>query len=473
MASIAAPAPDFCQKILREEWEFQCFVLSDGGALEDLHNGHGLTHDAAESAALALRNGCDLCLGPTYRHLPEAVERGLVSELEIDEALRRVIGPNAASIDALLGNYHGVNRRLVTALEGIVGAVSPATKVLYEPGCDPKTDNLAGIEWAATKAASSDAIIAVLGLNARIEGEEFDAPLSDAVGDRHDLELPHCQQVLLEALVKTGKPLVLVLVTCGPLSFNGSLEKVAAIVQMGYPGEEGGTALADVLFGDVNPAGRLPVTWPRSVTQLPPLEDYSTAGRTYRYMEEKPLFSFGHGLSYTEFRYAHLCLRSSVVHPGEDLELSAEITNIGSRDGDEVVQGYFSHLGKGFAAPKRQLVCFKKIHLRAGESRMLKLPVPAMEMEIFNEQGIRSFVAGEALLTVGGSQGDALSQRLMRREVLTAHLTMRGDSAAPPAHGETTRESVPLRAESLLRPTATNGDLRRSSQTSRPSTPPL
>jgi beta-glucosidase len=482
-------SPMLLRRILREQWGFEGFVVSDGGALRDLHDGHGATRDEVESAALALKSGCDLCLGREYRRLPEAIRRGLVREGDVDRAALRlltvrfrlglfdppegapyasipidvvdgrahrelaleaaresivllrnagdllplpgdlrsiaVVGPNAADVEALLGNYSGLSGRMVTPLEGIAAAAGCGTRVRYERGCDVSGDDRRGIAWAARQAARADVIVAVFGLSPSLEGEEYDAPLADAVGDRVVLALPGVQQDLLEALVATGRPVVLVLTGCGPLAVNRAAENVPAIVHLGYAGEEGGTALAEVLFGEVSPSGRLAVTWPKSADQLPPFHDYTMARRTYRYMTDEPLFPFGYGLSYTQFSYSDLRLEACSLAAGEELKLRASVTNTGGRAGGEVVQAYLSDLEASVPVPLRQLVGFRKCHLESGESRQVSFTVTPRQMSVVDDAGRRVQEPGRFRVTVGGHQGDALSTRLTGRPVLSVEFDVR------------------------------------------------
>ena len=232
------------------------------------------------------------------------------------------------------------------------------------------------------------------------------------------------QEDLLKALVATGKPVVLVLTGCAPISVNWALEHCAAIVHLGYAGEEGGSALADVLFGDANPSGRLPVTWPKSAQQLPPFHDYSMANRTYRYMTDEPLFPFGYGLSYTTFEYSDLRPSCERVSEGGDLIVRVTVTNTGSRAGTEVPQLYLSHAETPFAVPIRQLAGFRTVHLASHESRSIEFTITEKQLRLVDLAGQSRFIPGRLTLSVGGSQPDALSQRLMGRSVLQTQIIL-------------------------------------------------
>ena len=228
--------------------------------------------------------------------------------LEKDVGSIAVIGPNAYDPHVLVANYFGVPSRAVTPLDGIRDAVSPMTKVTYTDGCKlqgTKTDGLGragNLSEAVSVASRADVVVLCLGLSADIEGEQGDASNSEAAGDKIDLQLPGLQQRLMEMIVALGKPTVLVVLAGSALDLTWAQEHVPAIVYAWYPGGEGGAALADVLFGDVSPAGRLPITFPRSMDDIPDFGSYAMKGRTYRYAEKTPLYPFGYGLSYTQLR---------------------------------------------------------------------------------------------------------------------------------------------------------------------------
>ena len=339
------------EEVLRGEWGFAGHVVSDCGALDDFHQGHKITADAAESAALALRRGCDLECGRVFEHLPEALERGLATEADVDRALARtlttrfklgmfdppesvpytsiptevigceahrelayeaalkslvllknaggllpptlrsvqVVGPTAGAVDALLGSYFGLNERLTTLVEGIAGAAPEGVRLDYRPGCQLVAPNVNAHDVAAANAARCDVTIACMGLLPILEGEEGDALLSADNGDRMDLGLPTAQQAFLKQLAQSGVKVVLVLTGGGPIALCEAADLAQAILFAWYPGQEGGRAVADVLFGRAAPAGRLPVTFPRSAAQLPPFEDYAMGERTYCYSTWEPL----------------------------------------------------------------------------------------------------------------------------------------------------------------------------------------
>ncbi len=605
------------RRILRGEWGFDGYVVSDCWAIYDLYTTHKLVATAPEAAAMGVAAGTDLNCGVTYDSLVTAVDLGLISEEQIDVSLARllrarfqlgmfdppervpfaaipigvndseahrrlaleaahksivllkndgdllplpkdirtlaVIGPNADDVETLLGNYNGIPSQPVTPLEGIRRAVSPATEVIYARGSDiaeglpsfevvptnalrssfrgepaaglvgeyfnnyewakPSLDSytarldsvidfnwwedppLPGIradsfsvrwhgqivppetgryalgvrvfgevrlflddsliveysdrhvvltQWANVEltageprsitveyrdrradaslqlvwskpapdlqdqalaaAAAADAVIMVLGLSPRLEGEEMrvDVP-GFAGGDRIEIGLPEPQEELLRRVTALGKPVVLMLLNGSALAANWAAENVPAIVEAWYPGQAAGEALADVLFGDYNPAGRLPVTFYKSVEQLPPFSDYAMAGRTYRYFASDPLFPFGHGLSYTTFRYANLVLPSR-IDAGEDLTVSVDVENTGALAGDEVVQLYLSHPEAAVPVPIRALQGFARVFLEPGERRTVSFNLVARQLSLIDDRFRRVIQPGVIEISVGGKQ---------------------------------------------------------------------
>ena len=597
--------------ILRKEWGFAGYVVSDCGAIYDIHNGHRFTDSEAKASAISVKAGTDLTCGKEYTSLIEAVKKGLISEAEIDTALKRlmearfrlgmfdppemvayaripfsendtpahralslkaaqksivllknenntlplkkdiktiaVIGPNANAPEVLLGNYNGQPSKSVTPLEGIRGKVSPATKVVYALGATltgeavapvsastlttdgqagvkgeyfnnkelqgqpvlVRTDEQVNFDWsrgrpapqvsddgfsvrwtgkftptesgkyklgatfddgvrvyldgkllvndwkndsvrtvmkevnmeagraydvrieyydnirdaivkfvwslprfaermieeAVGAAQQSDAVVMVLGIAPALEGEEMKVDVAGfRGGDRTDLSLPKAQEDLLKAVGATGKPIVVVLLNGSALAVNWADENVPAIIDAWYPGQEGGTALADVLFGDYNPAGRLPVTFYKSVAQLPPFEDYKMEGRTYRYFKGEPLYPFGFGLSYTKFKYDNLKLSADKVKAGESVRVSASVQNTGDRAGDEVVQLYVTDVAATVPVPIRSLAGIKRISLKPGERQNISFTLTPKQMSVIDDAGKRVIEPGEFMVSVGGKQ---------------------------------------------------------------------
>jgi len=447
----ACANPHLLTDLLRKQWGFDGYVTSDCGAIYDIWANHKFVETPAEAAAVAVKAGDDLCCGTDYNALVLAVEKGLISEQEIDGALRyllnirfrlglfdppasvpysqilftennspghqalalqvaresmvllkndgllpldrakikriAVIGPNADSIPMLLGNYNGTPSSPVTILNGIRNVAGGGINVVYEPGCplallkdDANLPDAAMTADAVNAAKSADVVIYVGGISAQLEGEEMTRAngfVGFSGGDRTQIELPSVQTDLLKALYRTGKPVVFVDCSGSAMAMPWEAKKLQAILQAWYPGQAGGQAVGEVLFGDVNPAGRLPVTFYRSTSDLPAFDDYSMANRTYRYFNGQPLFAFGHGLSYTRFQYSAARLNSYKVAASDTLKLAFNLKNTGGREGDEVVQVYFRHKHSAVSQPKLALCGFVRIHLPEDGIARVALDIPA------------------------------------------------------------------------------------------------
>ena len=606
---------------LRNKWGFQGYVVSDCGAIGDIHQGHGYVLSLEQADALAVKAGTDLSCGREYAALPLAVQNRLLSSADVDRAVKRlfearlrlgmfdppemvpwskltladndtpahrqlaleaarksivllknerkllplqsslksiaVVGPNADSLPVLLGNYNGTPSAYTTILNGIrkrfhnakittaigapltetsaipipasaflpntqgsmqYGNVIPCTgapipglsaeffsnTTLSGPPAATRIDPSINFEWnsvspapgvpaenysvrwcgnlvppvegdyrlgvntdggsrlfldgrkivddwnphgartlttlvhlkaghpypirmeyfhhswdstarllwlppnltqeAVAAASKADVVVAVVGLTAQLEGEESEN--SDPGffgGDRLDLDLPRPQQELLEALSLTKKPLIVVLTSGSAMALNWAQDHAAAILEAWYPGEEGGTAVADVLSGDYNPAGRLPVTFYKSVAQLPPFTSYGMNGRTYRYFTEQPLYPFGYGLSFSSFNYSGAKITPGQVSPGTVVTVSALVTNSSSVAGDEVVELYLSHPGVD-GAPIRALAGFGRIHLAASASQTVSFTLHDRDLSVVDEGGVRRIVPGPVEVWIGGGQ---------------------------------------------------------------------
>lgn len=479
--------------ILREKWGFDGHVVSDCWAIRDFHTNHKVTATAPESAALAMKWGCDVNCGNTYLHMLQAYEEGLVTEEQITTACERlfvtrmrlgmfdestefdsipyeandskehaavnlktaeksmvllknngvlpldrsklksiaVIGPNADSQEILKGNYSGTASRYVTLLEGIRDAVGDDTRVYYSEGCHlfkNRVEDLGQpndrIAEAVAVAELSDAVILCLGLDATIEGEQGDAGNAYAAGDKITLDLSPEQEKLLEEVTAVGKPTVLLLSTGSAMSVNYADEHCDAILQTWYPGALGGVAAANILFGEVSPSGRLPVTFYRSVEELPEFTDYSMKNRTYRYMEKEALYPFGYGLSYSKAVYSDLKAPAS-VGKGDDFTVTVTVANTGAYDMDEVVQVYIKDLESKYAVCNHSLCAFKRISLKAGESKTVVLPVKNMALTVVDDRGERYVDSAKFTLSVGGNQPDARSVALTGSAPLSAELTVK------------------------------------------------
>ena len=597
--------------ILRNEWGFKGYIVSDCWAVSDFYNFTHFAKDPAEAAALAVKAGTDLECGNDYKNLAEAVKRGLLSEDDINVAVKRiftarfklgmfdpdemvpyaqipffvncsdynnslsrqaarksvvllknennilplskniktiaVIGPNADNFESLIGNYNGIPKDPVTILKGINNKLTPDTKIIYAEGSDlaegihnlspipshylqtadgiqgtfgeyfnnrdmkgepvftrvddnidfywehlsPRydmPDDNFGIRWTtylvppvtgtyaigswgssgydilldgkqlissmnehealhkeapaelqagkkykievlyknysgdaaisllwapprpnitelAVKAAmESDAVVLVLGLSQRLEGEEMPIKIEGFTGgDRTNLNLPAVQDQLLNAVISTGKPVIVVLTSGGALSINKAQEKAAAILLAGYGGQQGGNAVADILFGDYNPAGRLPVTYYKSIDQIPAFENYDMTGKTYRFFTQEPLYPFGYGLSYTTFKYDNLSIPEKVV-AGEKVAVKVTVTNTGKVSGDEVVELYLTDEKASTPRPIHQLEGFTRVTIKPGESKVVEIKLEPRQFSMINNKSKRVIEPGYFSIAIGGKQ---------------------------------------------------------------------
>ncbi len=462
-------SPHLLGDILRGEWGFAGHVVSDCGALVDLHEHHHVTADAPASAALAIQQGCDLECGHVFDQLGLAVQRGLLTEADLDRALSRVLtsrfklglfdppeavpyasispdvvncpehralarqaavesvvllknendllpiapsvrsifvtGPHAADVNTLLGNYYGISDTLTTLLQGVISHVPEGVRVSYRPGSTLTQPARSRLNYAVAEAGSCDLTIACMGTSPLMEGEEGEAIQSEEMGDRIHIGLPPAQVDLLRQLAATGTRLVLVLAGGSAITLEEVAGLAEAIVFIWYPGQEGGAAVADVLFGQANPAGRLPITFYRSLDQLPPFEDYGMAGRTYRYMTQVPLYPFGYGLSYTRFEYSNLRLSAAAIPADGRLQVSLDVKNCGSRAGDEVVQLYVRYPGSRVTRPVKELRGFRRIALQPGETQPVAFTLEAGDLAYYDEGG---FVVepGTVQALLGSSSAD-------------------------------------------------------------------
>lgn len=463
-------------EILRGRWGFQGHVVSDCWALTDIHKNHGVTNSPVESAALALRSGCDLACGCTFDLLGEAIHQGHVTEAELDVALSRhlrtrfklglfdpdervayaqtpvsvvgckkhqrlahesavksivllkntdnllpirdtvrsilVVGPAAANGDVLLGNYFGFPAQMTTLLEGIVAALPEGVRFDFRPAfdfCEPYPDPCNG---PVLEAKRNDLVIACAGLTPHLEGEEGDAFRSDSNGDRDDIALPAAQADYLRRIADTGAKIVLVLTGGSAVALGDLAERLHAIIWVGYPGQAGGSAVADVLFGKVSPSGKLPITFYQSVKDLPAYDDYRMAGRTYRYFGGEPLYPFGFGLSYAKFTHDELKLNRAVVAAGKSVKVTVRVSNTGTRAAEEVAQCYLTDLAASMPVPQHSLVGFRRIHLAPGESQRISFQITAEQMAVLDDKGQPFHEPGVFRVTVGGCSPGARGQVL-------------------------------------------------------------
>ena len=468
--------------ILRGKWQFKGHVVSDCWAIADFHLYHGVTSTATESAALAIKNGCDLNCGNVYLQMLLAYKEGLATEEDITRAAERlmatrirlgmfdkeceynkipyeandcrehnevslkasrksivmlrnngllpldkskiksigVIGPNSDSELMLKGNYFGTASRYITILEGIHEAVGEEVRIFYSEGCHLYKDSISDLALpnindrlaeAVTVAEHSDVVVMCLGLDSSIEGEQGDAGNSDGAGDKLTLNLPGKQQELLEKVIATGKPVIVVLGAGSALTLQGQEENCAAILNAWYPGSHGGRAVADLIFGKCSPSGKLPVTFYRTTEELPEFTDYSMKGRTYRYMKEESLYPFGYGLTYSNIEISDLSV-SDINKDLESIEIGIKISNIGNFDIEEVLQCYIKDLESKYAVDNYSLSAFKRVALNKGESKTVKMVINKKAFEVVNDEGERILDSKKFKLFVGISQPDSRSVQL-------------------------------------------------------------
>ncbi|MGN6165920.1 MAG: glycoside hydrolase family 3 C-terminal domain-containing protein [Flavisolibacter sp.] len=321
-----------------------------------------------------------------------------------------VIGPNANDAEVPLGNYNGEPAHVITALEGIQNSVNSATTILYQKGCHVidtiNYDRNADFAPALNAAAKADVIVFVGGISPRLEGEELQINVDGFKGgDKTNLDLPAVQTALLKELKKTRKPLILVLMNGSALSINWENENIDGILEAWYGGEGAGKAIADVLFGNCNPAGRLPVTFYKSINDIPAFDDYDMKGKTYRYCEKPVLYPFGYGLSYTKFLYSGLRLSAPVLRRKNDkIDLTLTVKNTGNRDGDEVVQLYIHQQGQ---AAIKELKGYHRVHLKKGEAKQVVFTLASKDILHYNEsKDSLDVIAGKVDVMIGASSGD-------------------------------------------------------------------
>ena len=333
-----------------------------------------------------------------------------------------IIGPNADSRAALAGNYHGTASRYRTIQEGIQDYVGGEIRVLTSVGChlwQEKTENLAvagdRLAEAAVVADESDVVILCVGLDETLEGEEGDTGNSYASGDKIDLQLPAPQRELMEVVAKSGKPVVLCVMSGSALDLSYGAEHFDAVLQLWYPGSEGGKATAKVLFGEVSPSGKLPVTFYDGLDDLPAFEDYSMKGRTYRYMEGKAQYPFGYGLTYGDTAVTDARLADAET-ADDSVVLEADVENKGTMAAEEVLQVYVEALDSADAPKNPTLCAFARVALGAGESKTVKITVPADAFTVVDEEGNRKKEGKTFRLHVGFGQPDARTKELTGKE---------------------------------------------------------
>lgn len=472
-------SPTLLQTILRDEWGFEGYVVSDCGAIDDIYANHKLVDTPLEAAVLAVKNGCDLECACTYgipchyKQLAEAVQQELLTEAEIDRSVKRlftarfrlgmfdppevvpysqipisvvdspehrdlalevaqqslvllknednllpldrdaiksiaVIGPNAAETVVLSGNYNGTAAEPISVLAGIRAVVAPETEVIYAQGSELIDLAQDGFVEAVAAAQNAQVAVLVLGLSQQLEGEEGqpegNPPGVTSQGDRENLNLPPIQSRLLQAVYKTGTPVILVLLNGSAVAINWADDHIPAILEAWYPGQAGGAAVANALFGLFNPGGRLPITFYRSAADLPPYADYHMANRTYRYFTGDPLYPFGFGLSYTIFTYRNLHITPEQVLPGDPVTVEVDVENSGPRLGDEVVQLYLQDVAASWPVPQLQLQGFSRLRLAPGEKQTVQFTLTPEQMSLVDADGRWVLEPGDFKVWVGGQQ---------------------------------------------------------------------
>ena len=453
---------------LRDKWGFDGHVVSDCDAINDIFGGHHIAQDAAAASAIAIKAGLNLECGSSFRSLKTAIDRGLLTEADIDKALEPLImtqlrlgilyddpdcpyygvspdviaspshfalardaaaesmvllkndgvlplpkdihnvyvtGTAATDTYSMMGNYFGFSDHYSTYLQGIISHVSIGTNVNYKPAYTvvPARDVNPG-NYATAQAASADYTFMFLGNNGTTEGEESDAISSPSIGDRLSLDLPENQLQFFRNVsrLRTPNNKLIVIVSGGsPVNLQEIAQVADAIIMAWYPGQEGGDALAELLFGDRNFSGRLPITFPISTDALPEFDDYSMKGRTYKYMEGNIMYPFGYGLSYGSASYGNLTLLTQKPKLGDAVQVEIPVTNTGDYARSETVQLYVSTPNAGAGAPFSQLKAFERVNLQPGESRTVRFTITPEQMKEFQEDGSAQLLEGTYKITVG------------------------------------------------------------------------
>ena len=478
-------------EMLRKTWGFKGHVVSDCWAIVDFYqkDGHKTVPSQAEAVALSVKSGVSLNCGDEYPALVEAVQKGLITEKEIDAALETLLrtrfklglfdtpaknpyntispdvinsqkhralareaatksivllknngvlplkndlskyfvtGPNAESVYALMGNYYGVNPNMVTYLEGLAAAIKPGSQLQYKPGVMIDRSNVNPIDWTTGDAKGCDVTFVVMGITGALEGEEGESIASPHYGDRLDYNLPKNQIEFLQKIREGNKKPIIAVVTGGsPMNLSEVHEIADAVLLVWYGGEEAGNALADIVFGKISPSGKLPVTFPKSLEQLPPYEDYSMKGRTYRYLETEPMYPFGFGLSYGKFTFSDLKLSATTVKRKQPVAAEVTLTNNSGLPADQVVQLYLTDTDAKGQNPRHSLKGFQRVTVSANSSTVVKFDVTPEMMETVAEDGKRSIDPGKFKLTIGASSPGERAVALGETEPVSAVFTVK------------------------------------------------
>lgn len=462
----ASAHPRLLIDILRKDWGFKGHVVSDCGAVTDIFQNHKIVDTEAEAAAQALKNGLNLECGSSFNSLREAYDRGLIGDSDLNKALLPLVitklklgligdsqdnpyndisgdvvcskqhtelalkaaeqsmvllknegvlpvldkskslyltGPFATDANVLLGNYYGIPSRVVTYLQGISDAVGIGTKINYKPGILATSKNRNPIDSTTGEAKGSDITIVFLGESNWTEGEECDAIASESKGDRPDLSLPGHQIEFLRKIRENNKNKIITVVSCGsPFETNEICELSDAVIWSGYPGQEAGVALANILFGKVSPSGRLPITFPESEDVLPDFKDYSMKGRTYRYQEEGIAYPFGYGLTYSTVNYGKPLVEGMSRIGKKEVKVSFAVKNTGKYIVEDIPQLYISTPGAGVDMPLNTLIGFKRIKLHPGESQEVEFTVSPQMLQMIDKKGKKVLLKGNYRLILSG-----------------------------------------------------------------------
>lgn len=463
LGEACSASPFLLTEVLRNQWKFDGYIVSDCDAVEDIWKTHKIATEPEDAAAMAVKAGLNLECGSEFVALKNAISRGLLNESDIDRALIQlfktrfrlglfdpdennpysnidpnqlrstehielaleaarkslvllknnnvlpldknknsvwVTGPNAASVDALIGNYFGLSDNFVTVVEGLAGEIGNATKMIYTYGQLPYQFNTNPIDWTTPIAKRKEACIAVLGYTNQWEGEEGESIASESKGDLVNCRLPEAQVEFIRKLRKdNSKPLIVILTGGSPIIVPEIYEMADVLIYAFYPGEQGGKAIADLIFGNISPSGRLPFTVPFSVDDLPPFDDYKMEGRTYRYMGKDPLFPFGFGLGYSRVNYGNM----SVKPVDDGVVVSFDVENAGIYPLEEVAQIYISSPLAGKGEPLYSLKAYQRVPLKNGERKRMSFVLKKECFYQINADGESYLPEGNYLISAGGS----------------------------------------------------------------------
>ena len=462
--------------ILRDDWGFKGHVLSDCGAVTDIYTGHHIAKSHAEASAIAIKNGMNLECGSSFKHIKEALDQNLLTEEDLDNALfplmmtrlklgiltsedkspytnipvsvvasdehaaiaretaqksmvllkndnvlpvskviktMYVIGPHATDAFAMMGNYFGVSNRYSTYLQGIADKVSDGTSINYKLGFMSYQPSVNTMDWALNEARTAEVCVVFMGISGAFEGEEGDAIASSHRGDKGDIKLPDHQLEFLRKVTKNKKNKIVTVITGGsPIDLKEITELSDAVVMAWYSGQEGGYALGDLLFGDVNFSGRLPITFPLTIDSLPAFDDYTMQGRTYKYMDGNIMFPFGYGLTYSTISYSD----AKIINPKEKgkqpVQLQVTLKNDSDQEVEEVAQVYLSTPGAGISTPISTLVNFKRVKLAPNAVQIIEFTIEPSQLKMVQADGSSKLMKGKYTVVISGAAPGKRSDEL-------------------------------------------------------------